>query len=146
MVAGVIHELTGGSLCEIRGEKSYPSDYYETTAVARREKETGARPPVSGALPDLSGIGTVFLGYPNWWYDMPMVVYSFVEALDFSGRTVAPFCTSAGSGLSATVETITRMIPGATVLEGLALTDREVNGASVAVTEWLSRLGFARRD
>jgi flavodoxin len=141
-VAGVIHELTGGELFEIRGKKPYPKDYYRATAVARKEKEARARPRIQGPLPDLAGYGTVFLGYPNWWYDMPMIIYTFLEELDFYHKTLIPFCTSAGTGLSHTVSAITKLTPGATVLEGLAVGESKVNGASVMVTEWLSRLGY----
>jgi flavodoxin len=141
-VAAVVHELTGGQLFEIRPKKLYNRDYHKATAVARKEKETKARPPIFGGCPDMAGIGTVFLGYPNWWFDMPMSVYTFLESYDFAGKTVAPFCTSGGSGLSGTVKTLRKLLKNSTVTEGLSLEDRKVNGASVAVTEWLGKIGF----
>jgi flavodoxin len=140
-LAGVVHELTGGPLFEIRTGKPYPEDYYLTAEAARIEKESAARPALGGGSPEMGGISAVFLGFPSWWFDMPMAVYSFLESQDFRGKSVAPFCTHTGSGLSSAVETIGKILPGTTVLEGLAVDAERLNGASVAVAEWLRKLG-----
>ena len=95
---------------------------------------------------DISGYDTIFLGYPSWWGDMPMIVYTFLEGRDFSGKTVIPFCTHEGSGLSGTEGTLKRTLSGATVLKGLALrgatAQRSQDEARRSVTSWLKGLGF----
>lgn len=97
-VAGQIAELTGADLYEIRPVKAYPTDYNACVEVARAEKNASARPELQGSLPDLSAYDVVLVGYPNWWGTMPMPVFTFVEGLDLSGKTVAPFCTHGGGG------------------------------------------------
>lgn len=86
----------------------------------------------------------VFLGYPNWWGDMPMAVYTFLESYDFTGKTIVPFCTHEGSGLSGTVSSIKAALPGAEVLDGLAVRGSVAQAAGEeaqsAVTDWLSGL------
>ncbi|MDR1038665.1 MAG: NAD(P)H-dependent oxidoreductase [Deltaproteobacteria bacterium] len=141
-VAGFVREFTGGALFEIKVEKLYPADFQQTITVAGREKETKARPSLADSVHAMEGFRTVFLGYPNWWYDMPMPVYSFLEAYDFEGKIVAPFCTHGGSGLSSTVAALREILPRARVLEGLAVPGKEAETASDAVRGWLSRVGF----
>lgn len=125
-VAEIVAERTGGELYQIRTVKEYPQGYKRCTEAAREEQRRKARPELSGPLPDLRDYDRVFLGYPNWWGDLPMAVYTFLEALDFSAKTVIPFCTH--SGLSGTVETVRRLCPGAKVLEGFEVRGRLCQG------------------
>ena len=91
----------------------------------------------------MEGYDVVFLGFPNWWYDMPMPVYSFLESYDFSGKTVIPFVTSASSGFTDTIASIKEMIPDASIVEnGLHIPMREVADAQPEVEAWLNELGF----
>ena len=82
----------------------------------------------------------IFLGYPNWWGDMPMAVYSFLDEYDLSGKQVIPFVTSGGSGFSNTVAAIAQLEPQAQIIEGLALSDSEAPQAQARVQEWLGTL------
>ena len=84
----------------------------------------------------------VFLGYPNWWGDLPMAVYSFLDETDLSGKTIVPFVTSGGSGFSDTVSAIESLEPDAAVLQGLALSDSGAAGAQDEVNQWLSGLAI----
>lgn len=74
-----------------------------TIDVGQEEKRANARPELSSHIEDLDRYDTIFLGFPNWWGDMPMAVYSFLDEYDFSGKTIVPFVTSGGSGFSNTM-------------------------------------------
>jgi flavodoxin len=86
----------------------------------------------------------IFLGFPNWWYDMPMAIYSFLEEYDLSGKTVIPFCTSGGSRFSGALDTIRDMEPGINLLKGLAVRDGEAPEAQASVAAWLREIDFVQ--
>lgn len=120
IVAEMIAERTGGKLFEISPVKEYPSTYSACVEVAKKEKEAGARPAVREDIA-VEDYDVVFIGYPNWWGDMPMSVYTFIEKHDWTGKTVIPFCTHEGSGLSSTEKYIAKACKGAKVEKGLAV-------------------------
>ena len=121
IVARIIAEKTGADLFEIRKTAEYPESYDETTKVAQEEVESHARPALAEDIEDISGYDIVFIGYPIWFTDLPMPVYTFLESHDLNRKIVIPFCTHAGSGLSTTLSTIEHMFPKAKVLSGLSL-------------------------
>ena len=145
IVAEIIAGATDGTLFEIVPEKEYPKSYNSCVEVAKREKEAGARPAVKGDIA-IEDYDMIFLGYPNWWGDMPMPVYTFLEKHDWNGKTIVPFCTHEGSGLSGTEKYIAETCNGATVEKGLALrgatAQNKQEQAVAAVTTWIGRLGF----
>ena len=145
VLAEMIAERTGGDLFEIKPAKPYPKDYTRTTEIAKQEQNDNARPALA-ADKDISGYDVIFLGYPNWWGDMPMIIYTFLEAHDFKGKTVIPFCTHGGSGLSSTESTLRRKLEGARLMKGLAVTgttaQNERDRARYSVNTWLEGLGF----
>lgn len=147
IVADMIAEETGADTFEILpADDYYPTTYKELTEVAQQEKNENARPAIKDEIIDFSDYDTVFIGYPNWWGDMPMIVYTFLESYDFDGKTVIPFCTHAGSGLSGTEGTMKSKLSGATVETGLAVTgataQNDQDSARTAVESWLSKLGY----
>ncbi len=87
----------------------------------KKEREENARPELSKAIDDISEYDVIYLGYPIWWGDKPMAVYTFLESYNFSGKTIIPFCTHAGSNLSGTIESIKGTCKGASVSDGLAI-------------------------
>ena len=141
VVAEMIAEQTGADLFEIRPVTPYPSDYNEMLAVSRRETQENARPEISNTVDDWDSYDVVFLGYPIWGGDMPKIVYHFLESYDFSGKTIVPFCTHAGSGLANTVSTIRSECSGAAVLDGFAIEGRTAQNnrdeTERMVAEWL---------
>jgi flavodoxin len=144
-VAGkVIQELTGGDLFHIEPVKPYPADYTETTEVAKKELRENARPELAGQVVDLESYDVIFLGYPNWWGTMPMPVLTFLEGHDFSGKTIAPFCTHEGSGLGHSEGDIARICPGAAIAEGIAIHGTSVKAAKKDIENWLNRIGFSQ--
>ena len=144
IIAEMIAEETGAELFEIARATPYPESYDECTEEAKQEQSDNARPELTAAVEGFEDYDAVFLGYPNWWGDMPMPVYTFIEGYDFSGKTVIPFCTHAGSGLSNTVSAIQDVLTDATVLEGLAIpgttAQNQQDEARRTVTGWLEGL------
>lgn len=145
LVAGMIAEATGGELFSILTAEQYPDNYDDTIDVGQAEKSANARPELSSRLDNLDSYDTVFLGFPNWWGDMPMAVYSFLDEYDLGGKTIIPFVTSGGSGFSGTIQAIENAEPDAAVLEGLSLRDSRSPQAADDVADWLARLPVSRR-
>lgn len=142
VVASVIADLTGADIFSIRTVESYPDNYNDTIDQGQEEQQEDVRPELSGQIENLDSYDTIFLGYPNWWGDMPMAIYSFLDEYDLSGKTIVPFVTSGGSGFSGSVEEIEDAEPDAEVLEGLSLSDSEATDAQSDIEEWLGELGY----
>ena len=147
IVAEMIVEQTGADLFEVLpAEDHYPMTYDELTEVAKQEQNENARPAYSGELPDLSGYSTIFIGAPVWWGDWPMIMYTVFENNDFSGKTLIPFSTHEGSGLSGFDKKLQDACPDATVGKGLAVqgNDAQNNQESVKETvgSWLAEIGY----
>lgn len=142
LIAGMIQENAGGDLFLIETTEKYPAEYDEVLDVAQGEQGEAARPELASHVENMENYDVVFLGYPNWWGDCPMAVYSFLQEYDFSGKTVIPFCTSGGSGLSGTVSSIKGILGDATVLDGFAAGDSEVTTVQAAVETWVAGLGI----
>ncbi|MDO4569039.1 MAG: flavodoxin [Planctomycetia bacterium] len=146
ILAEMIAKETGADLFEIKTVKPYPKGYQECTEVAKREQDENARPELTGKVKNMDNYDVIFLGYPNWWGDLPMAVYTFLEGYDFSGKTIVPFCTHEGSGLSATVRTIGRVCKGAKVVGGYEMTGRKAQNsresAQKEVLEWIRDAGI----
>ena len=145
IIAHMIAEQTGADLFEIKAVNPYPTSYNELLDVSRKEMSDKARPEIADTVDNMDDYDTVFIGYPNWWGDMPMIVYNFLESYDLSGKTIVPFCTHGGSGLSGTERTI-EDITGGTMADGFAIAgttaqnDRDT--VKSKVTEWLREGGF----
>ena len=120
IVAEMIANETGGKLFQIETLKPYPDEYKACVDIAKTEKENNARPKVQGDV-KVEDYDIIFLGYPNWWGDMPMAVYTFIEKHNWNGKTVIPFCPHEGSGLSGTERKLKDACKGAKVSEGLAI-------------------------
>ena len=140
-MANYIAEETGGELFRLMPETPYTTDYNEVLDVAREEQNNNARPALAENITaeQLAGYDVIFVGYPIWWYDAPMIIYTFLESHDFSGKTIVPFATSGGSGIAEEDEF--REITGATVLDGLCIRNINGGGARDDIREWLTELG-----
>ena len=145
VIAKMIASRTGADLFELVPVEPYPESYQECCDVALDEKNRGARPELV-ALPDLAPYSTIFFGFPCWWGDLPMPVYTAIEALDWNGKTICPFNTHEGSGEAGMFSTLEAVCEGATVTAGLtvrgqdAQNDRE--GTQAEVDAWLTELGM----
>lgn len=151
IIADIIARQLGADMFEISNSNvnAYPDKYDACTKVAKQEQKDDVRPQLSAAMDNIEDYDVIFLGYPNWWSDMPMAVYTFLESYDFSGKTIIPFCTHEGSGLSFTERSIADICTGATILNGLALkgsvAQNSQEKATIAVTEWLDKIKILDR-
>lgn len=143
IVAEIISEHTGGKLFHIETAIPYPSSYKECIEIAKQEKEDNARPAIKGDIP-VEDYDVVFIGYPNWWGDMPMAVYTFIEKHNWQGKTLIPFCTHEGSGLSSTEKKLSKACAGSVLLKGIAIkgstAQKSKDRTKQIVTDWLDGL------
>ena len=146
IMADMIAEYTGADEFEIKTVKPYPEEYRACTEVAKEELQQNARPEIVGKVENMAQYDTIFLGYPIWWSDLPMAVYTFLESYDFNGKTIIPFCTSAGNNLTGKESDIPQFAKGATIRNGLGIQGKlcQENPDSVrqSVNSWLNDLGF----
>lgn len=141
-MAQMIASVTGGELFSIQTSQSYPTNYDELINLGGEEKSQAYRPELTTHMENMDEYDIIFLGYPNWWYDMPMAMYSFLEEYDLSGKTIIPFATSAGSGFSDSISTVQEMQPNASVMEnGLHIPMGDVANGQETIESWISELG-----
>ena len=147
IIAKMIAAKTGGDLFEIKVAKdNYPKGYSALTDYAKEEKQKKARPEIVGKVAKFADYDTVFIGYPNWWSDMPMPVYTFLESYDFTNKNVVPFCTHEGSGIGGTENNVKNAAKGSKPLKGFAIyghtAQNERAEAEKKVSQWLKEIGF----
>ena len=140
----MIADATGGELFAVEPETPYSDDYNAVVDQAKVEQSENARPAVANAVENWEDYDTVFVGYPNWWSDVPMVMLTFMESYDWSGKTVVPFCTSGGGGFGNGISSITAATSGASVLDGFHVNGSRVDGAQDDVTAWLNGLDLQK--
>ena len=145
MMASYIKEYLNADSFEIVPVKKYPDDYKTSTEIAKKEQNDNARPEIKNTLNNFSDYDTVFIGYPIWWGDLPMIVYTFLENYDFTGKKIIPFNTHEGSGSAGTYNKIKNKLPNSNVFtNGLAIqgkTARTDNGKEQTI-KWLKELGY----
>lgn len=139
-VATVIKEAIGGDIFEIKTAHQYPGSHKALIDAAKVENEKNARPKLATHIKNLKAYDIIFVGFPNWWYDMPMPLYTFFDEYDFSGKTVIPFCTHGGSRFSDAIKTIRSMEKKATVLDGYAISRDRVADSKESTHKWLKRI------
>ena len=140
-IADMIQQNTGGDLFSIRTSVVYPTDGGELIDYAAQDEN--ARPELTSHIENLDQYDTIFVGYPNWWADLPMAVYSFFDEYDFSSKTIIPFNVHNGSRFSRTIETIQELEPNATVIEdGFTISEQNVPEAADDVASWLQEIGY----
>ena len=145
IIAEYIASEVGADSFHIETVTPYPADYDECCDVAKQELADKARPEIKGGVENMEQYDIVFLGYPIWWGDMPMAVYTFMDNYDFSDKVVIPFNTHEGSGESGTYSAIGSYLPNAQVLDGMAIQGKTAQEFSSdtqqTVRDWLNGLG-----
>lgn len=140
-IAEVIQSVTVGNLFEIKTVQEYPGVHDPLIDFAKQEQSRNARPELSTQVDNMDSYDVIFLGYPNWWADLPMPLYTFLEQNDFSGKTIVPFCPHGGSGFSDTIRTIAQLQPKANVVkEGFLVSRNQVANSANDVTAWVHGL------
>ncbi|HIT05237.1 MAG TPA: flavodoxin [Candidatus Scybalocola faecipullorum] len=142
-LAEMIQDVTGGDLFSIRTEETYPADGGDLIDYASQEQSEDARPALTTHIENPDDYDIIFVGYPNWWADLPMPLYSFFDEYDFSGKTIIPFNSHNGSRFSNTISTIASLEPNATVIEdGFTVNERDVPDAAGDIASWVDSLGI----
>lgn len=143
-VAKSIQSQTDADIFEIVPATPYSDDYDTVVDLAQEEQKNNARPAISGNIENMEQYDVIYVGFPNWWGDMPMILYTFFDTYDLSGKTIALFCTSGGSGLSGTVNKVKSLEPDAAVTEGLHISSGSSSNPDDAVSQWLKDIGLAK--
>lgn len=138
IVAGMIQKLTGTDIFKVEPIQPYSKNYNECIAQAQADQNRNARPELKNYPESLDQYDTIYLGYPNYWGTMPMVLFTFLERFDFNGKTIKPFCTHEGSGLGHSVEDIKKLCPTAIVEKGLALHGGSVEKSEKELDKWIN--------
>ncbi|ACZ77488.1 MULTISPECIES: flavodoxin [Dickeya] len=142
-IAQLIQKQTGGDLFRIETVNPYPLQHDPLLQYAEKEQKENARPAMKAKIENLNNYDTVFIGYPIWWYKMPMVLYSFLEQHDLRGKTIIPFTTHGGSRFSDSLSEIARLQPNAKLItQGLTISRNDVTDDETVtdVTNWLDKL------
>lgn len=149
VVAEMIADSTGADVFEIIPQQDYyPYTYSSLTDIGKKEQNERARPAYRyrGTAPDLSQYSAIFFGAPVWWGDWPMICYTFFENEDLSGKTLIPFTTHEGSGLSGLDRKLAAARPDSKVLNGLAIRGSDAQNSRAGVRDrvnaWISGLGI----
>ena len=148
IVAEQIAEIThADKIFEIQTVTPYPADYQEMTKIAKEEQASSARPPLATHMEDMAAYDVIFLGYPIWYQDLPMPVYTFLESYDFTGKIIIPFCTGSGNTMTGKEDEIPHFARGAQMRPGLGIQGKRVHNnpdqTRLEVMSWLSSLGYA---
>ena len=139
-MAYVIAENRNADIFRIEPQTPYPTNHSTLVDQAYEEQKNKARSAIKDSLENIDDYDVIFLGYPNWWGDMPMILYTFLEQYDLSGKTVIPFNTHGGSGFSDTINTIRKLQPNAEVLDGLSISRNHIQDAEDEIVDWVNSL------
>ena len=138
-MAQEIANQTEAELFRIEPTVPYPTDYTECTEVALEERDNDARPAIAGKVENWEQYDIIFIGSPVWWHTAPMIIATFAESYDFSGKTVVPFCTYSATYRDETLVRIVELTPDADHLTGEGLTSGRINAENVGT--WLRTIG-----
>jgi flavodoxin len=156
-IAEIIHKKVGGKLVALELENPYPEDYRATVGQVVRENESGFLPPLKTKIDSIGKYDVVFVGFPTWGMQLPPPMKSFLSHNDLSNKTVIPFNTNGGYGVGSCFETVKKLCPNSTVLEGYTTKGgQEIDGIYLAikgekekqvqdeVIEWLKRINLIK--
>ena len=142
IVVNGMKELIDADTFKIEMKEPYSPVYMTCIEEAKKDLRAKARPELVSLPESIEAYDTVILAYPNYWGTMPMAVFTFLEAFDFTGKTILPLCTNEGSGMGGSERDIKKTCPGADVKKGLSVTGSQAENAKPSVQKWLSANGL----
>ena len=142
IVVNGMKELIDADTFKIEMKNPYSPVYMTCIEEAKKDLRAKARPELVSMPESIDEYDTVVLAYPNYWGTMPMAVFTFLEAFDFTGKTILPLCTNEGSGMGGSERDIKKTCPGAAVKAGLSITGSQAANAKASVQKWLSAGGL----
>jgi flavodoxin len=144
-IAKQIHQKVGGDLIELELIKPYSTNYNTCLDEAKRDQEREVRPELKTRIPDMNQYDVVYLGYPNWWATIPMPIATLLETYDFTGKTIAPFCSHGGGRLGQSITDIVKLAPGAAIKEGLSIHYSGGSSLRNDISAWLRKIGIEEK-
>ena len=142
-LAGWVQEETSGDLFSIQVTDPYPSDWDACLERANQERGDDARPALVRRVENLDQYDVVFLGYPNWWYGVPMALLTFLEENDLSGKQVYLFCSHGTGGLARSVEILTAAAPEARFSDNVFdCYEEDAASSQEEIQSWVAELGL----
>ena len=142
-----VQEETGGDLFSIRVTDPYPSDWDACLERANEERGDDARPELQENVENIADYDVGFLGYPNWWYGVPMALLSFLEQNDLSGKQIYLFCSHGTGGLANSVNIITEAVPDAGISDNIFdCYEEDAHNSQEEIRNWVRELGFSAGD
>ena len=139
IIAEYIRDFTGADIFKVEPLNEYPSDYMKCIDIAKKEHNDNARPEPKETLNDISAYDTIYIGFPNWWGTMPMVMFTQLEKLDFTNKTVKPFVTHEGSSFGSSQKDLAKLCQGSEIKKGLSIPGGDVYDAKDKVKQWIDK-------
>lgn len=137
IAAGMVQVLTQADIFRIEPVREYSSDYCRCIDQARQDLLRGVRLELKAWPEGWEAYDTVYLGYPNHWNTLPVAVFSFVEGLDWTGKTIRPFCVHEGGGMGRSVADLQKACPAARITVGLPIHGADIRRGLTALEGWL---------
>ncbi len=136
-IAKMVAEIRGADLFQIEQKATYAADYNTCIEEAKKDLKENIRPELVSTLESIDGYDEIYIGFPNYWGTMPMVVFTFLEQFDWSGKTIHPFVTHEGSGFGKSMDDLEKVCRGAVFTKGLAISGSSVDHARAKVEGWV---------
>ena len=142
IVCGIMKDLIDADSFKIEMKEPYSPVYMTCIEEAKNDLRSKARPELKSMPGSIDAYDTIVLAYPNYWGTMPMAVFTFLEAFDFTGKTILPLCTNEGSGMGSSERDIRKTCPDAVIKPGLSITGSQAANSKAAVQKWLAANGL----
>ena len=142
IVCNLMKEMIPADTFKIEMKNPYSPVYMTCIEEAKKDLKEKARPELVRYPDSIDEYDTVILAYPNYWGTAPMAVFTFLEAFDFTGKTILPLCTNEGSGMGGSERMIKACAPGAEVKKGLPVTGSSAASSGESVRRWLKGNGL----
>lgn len=141
-LAQQIQQNTGADMVRIQTATPYPGNFDDLAAQANEERQNNVHPALATNIEKFDDYDVVFVGYPIWWYQMPMAMYSFFDKYDFKGKTLIPFSSHGGSGWSGSLDVIKQLEPEATMVTGFSVSRTQSTSSAESIRTWLKQIGM----
>ena len=145
LVAGLFAKELGADLFRIETERTYPLTRGALIESTKEEQDKNEHPKLRTHVEDMDQYEIIFLGYPLWWYDFPMPIYSFFDEYNLEGKTIVLFTTHAGNRFCKTLRTAQDLLPSSPIVQGLATHEDDVADAEETISKWLRNNGFEKQ-
>ena len=138
--AQITQKETVADVFRIEAQTQYPADHETLVDIASEEQKDNARPAIKDTIAKFDDYDVIFVGYPIWWRDMPMIMYTFFDTYNFLGKTIIPFDTHGGSSWAGTPDAIAELEHDAEIIDGLSISRDNIEEARGQISEWIKNV------